>query len=708
MTLVVRASDFIDSLGVNTHLDFNAYGYQNLTVVEQSINYLGIENLRDSAAVSSDLTTWQQVAQATGAKFDDYIGETSPSGMSGYLNLMPQLANEGTLNFIEGGNEEDDPYPASLGNTPQYAAQFQQQVYAMGQQLGLPVINMSFGSGWTAANNWQGDYGTVGDLSAYADYANAHTYPGIGQQTDATIQRLNGLAELAASQRPVITTEIGWDLNAGFTQQQVAKYVLDATMDGIKDGDVKTYFYALFNDGSGAFGLMNQNGTPTTAGTALHDLTTLLSDTGATARRFTPTTLNYALSGTISGDNQQLIEKSNGSYWLVLWNETETAGSPHNVTLSLPSASEIKVFDPLIGTSAISDQLSVTFATISLPDHPELVEIVPDATTITTNPAPSPGVPASSTDLSVVLPSPESVVSGSTTTFQGISINDVWAASNPGSMALNVWDDSGAGTIGIGGKTSTGTGELSFSGTLTQLNADLAGLNYMAGGQGTDGVTIDIWNQAGVEVTRTLTVNVGPSDGAQGFTIQGGTPAPQAYDITLDPSQPSPTISQSNVSIYGTGSFSPFIGGQHDTALLIGGTQNVQAYSGYNSITTGAGNDHIRYSGSGNTINAGAGRNVVADSGSQNIIVMPTAGNYDDIFGFALQNNDTFDLRQLLAATNWNGAQSTLDQYLAVGMNNNSAVLYARDTPTGSLAAVSTFESSGTQNLQSILAHAIT
>ena len=107
---------------------------------------------------------------------------------------------------------------------------------------------MTFGAGWTADNNWQGNYDKVGDLSAYTDYANAHTYPGIGQSVDSAIQRLNGLAHLAAASRPVITTEIGWDENQGFTQADIAKYALDATMDGIKDGDVKTYFYALFDD----------------------------------------------------------------------------------------------------------------------------------------------------------------------------------------------------------------------------------------------------------------------------------------------------------------------------------------------------------------------------------------------------------------------------------------------------------------------------
>src|SRR4051794_23854839 len=128
----ITTSSLVNSLGVNTHIDFNAYGYENLGNVEAAINYLGLKNIRDSASNSSDASTWQHVAQATGAKFDAFIGETSPSGMQTELGLIPQLAQEGILNFIEGGNEEDDAYPASLGNNLQITAQFQQQVYALG------------------------------------------------------------------------------------------------------------------------------------------------------------------------------------------------------------------------------------------------------------------------------------------------------------------------------------------------------------------------------------------------------------------------------------------------------------------------------------------------------------------------------------------------------------------------------------------------
>jgi hypothetical protein len=140
MTNAVSAAALLNTLGINTHLDFDIDGYQNLATVETNIEYLGVKLIRDSAETAADAQTWLQVAQATGAKFDDYIAETSPAGMATDLGYVTQLAREGILASIEGGDEEDDAYPASLGNTLQITARFQQQVYAVGHQFGLPVI----------------------------------------------------------------------------------------------------------------------------------------------------------------------------------------------------------------------------------------------------------------------------------------------------------------------------------------------------------------------------------------------------------------------------------------------------------------------------------------------------------------------------------------------------------------------------------------
>ncbi len=538
-TLAASTESFVSSLGINTHIDFNAYGYQNLATVESNISYLGVTTIRDSAQSPTDAANWLAVAQATGAKFDDYIGENSPAGMATDLTYVQQLAKEGILASIEGGNEEDDAYPQSLGNTLQITALFQQQVYILGQALDLPVINMSFGGGWTAANNWEGDYGTVGDLSGYTTYGNAHTYPNVGQLPDAEIQVVNGLAKMAASTRPVITTEIGWQTTE-FTQQTIARYVLDAAMDGLKDGDAGMYYYGLYDDGSGDWGLFNADGTPRPAATALHDLTTLLADSGATAATFTPGSLSYGLTGSITGDNSVLTEKSNGSFWLSLWNETEASGSPHTVTVTLGAqAATVVEYDPLTGTNSIETWSNVSSFQVSVP------EIIPASTgsgSGSSSGSSGSGTTTAPTGPIITVPASESVTAGATKLISGAAIADSFAASNPGTMVLNLADTTGllAITDASGNKAAgSGTDAISFVGTFAQLTTELAHLSYTAGSSvGADSISINVWDQAGLEETKTISVAVAAAPSGPVITL------PPALAVT-----PRSTTTVSGVSV---------------------------------------------------------------------------------------------------------------------------------------------------------------
>jgi hypothetical protein len=751
----ITASSFVNSLGINTHIDFGADGYQNLPTVEASIDYLGIKNIRDSAQSASDLATWLQVAQATGAKFDDYIGETSPGGMLTDLGFAQQLAQEGILNHVEGGNEEDDSYPASLGNSLPVTALFQQQVYALAHEYGLSAINMSFGAGWTAANNWEGDYGTVGNLSAYADFANAHTYPNPGQTPGATIQSLNADALLAAGSRPVMTTEIGWNTST-FSQGAVAQYVVQAALDGIKDGGAATYYYALFNDSSGNFGLMNADGSPTQAGTALHDLTTLLSDTGGS---FTAGSLSFTLDGAEPADNTLLMQTSNGTDWLALWDET--AGT-HAVTLDLAAtASRILVFDPVTGTSSIAGANDSDSITISLGNDPLLIEIVPNggttgsgttgsgttgsgttgsgttgsgttgsgttgsgttgAGTGSTGAGGSTGAAGTPNDLAVTVPASKTVAPSAAQAISGVSVSDAWAAGNAGTMALNVWDRSG--TLTIDGQTfGPGGGPVPdgmFSGSLAQINADLATLSYTAGANaGSDSITVDVWNQTGVQVEKTIPVTVtgsgGTSTTSSGTTSSGttGSGSTTAAEITLASGDAVPVEYVSNTTISATaGNHLIFIGGTGDTLTATGGAETVQAFQGRNTITTGAGNDAIYIAGSNNLVNAGGGSNALYDSGTNNTIALPGAGQgYDDIYGYVMNNGDQIDMRGLLAGTNWNGDPAMIGNYVSVTQSGTNAVIKVDPGGTvgGASDVVATLQGAGPLSLGTLLAHSIT
>ena len=534
-TTAITTASVVDSIGINTHIDFSAYGYQNLSVVEAAINYLGVKNIRDSAANPLDVHSWLQVSRATGAKFDDFIGETSPSGMQTQLALMPRFAQEGVLNYIEGGNEEDDAYAASQGNNLQITARFQQQVSAMGQRLGLPVINMSFGAGWTAANNWHGDYDKVGDLSAYTNYANAHTYPNAGQGTDAAIQQLNSDALLAAGSRQVMTTEIGWNTGG---QGAAVQGVVQAVLDGIKDGDKGMYFYALFNDMSGNFGLMNSNGSPTPAGTALHDLTSLLADNGGS---FTPASLSYSLSGQASNDNTLLMEKSNGSLWLALWDES--AGT-HTVTVTLASpASQIQVFDPVTGTSAIQSASNTNSISVNLGNDPLLIEIVGASGT-----------------------------TGST-------------GSDPSSGTAAAGDPTGSSTAAAA--RDTGPSDASSDSTTATTNT----------GAATAGATITgTW--AADPTTSTTIVSTATQTAGGGATHHPTTNA-AAPAITIASGDANTVENVSNATIGArAGDHLIFLGGTGDALTATSGTETVQPFQANNTITSGSGNDTIYFGGS--------------------------------------------------------------------------------------------------------------
>jgi hypothetical protein len=135
----------------------------------------------------------------------------------------------------------------------------------------------------------------------------------------------------------------------------------------------------------------------------------------------------------------------------------------------------------------------------------------------------------------------------------------------------------------------------------------------------------------------------------------------------------------------------------------------VQAFQGGNRITTGAANDLISFAGSGNTINAGAGTNVLQDSGSNNTIVMPGAAQgFDDVFGYVLQNGDKLDFRAALAATSWNGTQSTLGNFLHVTTSGANAIIALSNISSGAATQIADLEGAGQVTLSGLLAHSIT
>ena len=108
-------------------------------------------------------------------------------------------------------------------------------------------------------------------------------------------------------------------------------------------------------------------------------------------------------------------------------------------------------------------------------------------------------------------PASETVAAGATQAVSG-SYTDGTAAGNPGAMYLGITDSSGtlyatnaSGSVVAG----SGTGRITLNTDYADVNAVLKSLTYTAGvSAGSDSISFDIWNQAGVETTDTVPVSI--------------------------------------------------------------------------------------------------------------------------------------------------------------------------------------------------------
>ena len=127
---------------------------------------------------------------------------------------------------------------------------------------------------------------------------------------------------------------------------------------------------------------------------------------------------------------------------------------------------------------------------------------------------------------------------------------------------------------------------------------------------------------------------------------------------------------------------------------------------GYNTITTGAGNDKLRIAGAGNVVDAGAGTNSIEDSGTGTRFVVAGAGKgVDHIYGYPMLNGDKFDFTTALKGTGWDRLTSDVGNYLHVRNSGNDALISISNVANGAASLVVDLHSVGPVNFTTLLAH---
>jgi hypothetical protein len=405
-TTVMRADAFIDTLGVNTHIPYTDGGYANISNVIADIKYLGVDQVRDGisdgSGGSASISSYIAVAKA-GVHFTFNINATTTAGLQANIALVNQVAEAvpGSVTAVEGPNEINN-WPVTYNGVGglQGALNMQSAIYSMvHSDPDLKGVAVDYFTGYNAGDVAVGP--NPATTPGLADYDTQHPYPNNGGPPDVWVNRTQALGNENPATGPAVYTETGYSTNGGTTgdvnQSVQARYTLDLLMDDAKSGIAHTDLYQLMDaykpgspQGDDGYGLFDYNNDAKEAATGIHNLTTILADTGTNANTFTTKAVNYSITDLPSTGSSTAIQKSDGASDIVVWNEpkiwneatgTQITAPTDDVTVNLGATYQtVKVFDPLSSSSPIETLSNVSSVSLGLTDHPLIVETEPQTT----------------------------------------------------------------------------------------------------------------------------------------------------------------------------------------------------------------------------------------------------------------------------------------------------------------------------------------
>jgi hypothetical protein len=358
-----KAEQFVGSMGVNVHLEspYLPYNSSKYPKIDLELESLGMHHVRDEINNTGDsfvkqlnylgMLGYSVCGVIEGGNDYPQVGTNLDPGVVG-----PMIGNLHTLEAVEGPNEPDDtPPPFVYGLDylyyPAGAINESENLWDIVQGdpkiSSLPVLAMSEGS--------SGDFRTLAAFTNhapvnYANFGNMHAYQG-GQVGDSGLTNLYIPDVLAwvGNKKPLWTTEMGYHNytkylsdgeQQGVSERASAIYLPIAFLSGFNANVVQTFSYELLDEvddpqlthactqspsgvkycsGEGHYGLLNFDGAPKPAFRAMKSLIEILQEPKALP--FDPGSLKIAFSGAPHSMRYTLLEKSNGDYYLAIWND---------------------------------------------------------------------------------------------------------------------------------------------------------------------------------------------------------------------------------------------------------------------------------------------------------------------------------------------------------------------------------------------------
>jgi hypothetical protein len=381
-----RTADLLDTFGVVTHIPATDGGYRELGATTNALRYLGIDHVRD-AAPNPAYDSYGQRHIAEAAAQGIHFTFTAEGGVDPVVTVQRihaiELAYPGTVTAIEGPNEVNN-WPVTYGGLSGTAGAQAYMRALFDAVQADPLLRDITVTGFT---DWP-------NHASKSDTSTIHPYVKNGDQPLGRIwQDMQDQNAVDPGKRFLITetgyhTRInpssGWE---GVDEATQAKLLLNTYMDGALLGAQQTYVYQLLDAYAGNsqeehFGLFRLDNSPKPAATAIHNLTTILKDTGGGAETFATGSLDLTVTG---GGHSYLTGKSDGSYQVIVWAEPDIWDEARNQPITVApimktidfgqTVATVQVFDPLLGTSAIRTLRDVSSVTLGVTDHPLIVQL---------------------------------------------------------------------------------------------------------------------------------------------------------------------------------------------------------------------------------------------------------------------------------------------------------------------------------------------
>jgi hypothetical protein len=389
------AFDFVNSIGVNTHLNYFDRIYGNFPLMEQELKSIGIRHLRDGVHLQNQdynealYGRWIKLG-TLGVRFDAVLDPRSNLGPlnAAFLEQVDRLAGH-TIESFEGPNELDISNVADWPSVDRtYGMSLFESTRAMTGPSQIRVIGPSLAF---ASHTPQ-----LGNISNQIDEGNLHPYPA-GKMPSIIFPEQIDLAKIMAGDKGIVFTESGYH-NAindhrgqpGISEAAAAKYIPRLFLEDFAHGVLRTYLYEFmdettdpgFADAELDWGLVRADGSEKPAFFAMKNLIAELSDIAEPAQL---EHLDWTLSPTDSHIHCLLLEKSSGKFDLVFWQEISSYDLRRGLDVENPSitsvltlgrrARNITLYDPVKQSAPIHTFDHPKSVPLGIADEPLVVEI---------------------------------------------------------------------------------------------------------------------------------------------------------------------------------------------------------------------------------------------------------------------------------------------------------------------------------------------